>query len=395
MTDILILGIDGGATKINGWIVDYNSEAKEFALGSTNIQKKYSEFEDYIPGYKPVDIKVQLEEMNSGVNLTSDEIKHGNAYIKAAAEVIKLLSQNANGKKIIIGFGMPGLKTTDKRGIIALANGPRMPLFAEKIENILKKNNVNLHKPIQQLGSDADYCGIGEEYDIEGLFKNVNNAYYLGGGTGVADALKLNGKIIALDQTKDWLAKTWEMKSESGLSLERYASAGGIQFIYSQFSGIPVEELNNNDIYPPQILQLAIEGDKHALNTINDVSENIAKLIFERITTLYFGWSNIFSFVNENKPNLNSKHLYLKQFFDRIIIGQRLGDLLEESKSSNLLWTQIIDKLSELTIDINDEIFKTQYLSQGIFKKNIIKISKLREAPVIGAGVDAYLVFNK
>jgi len=394
MKNILLLGIDGGATKINGWIIDHNSESNSFALGNKNIQKKYKDYKGFDPGFTPINIHTQLAEMNSKINLTSEEIIQGQSYINAAVDVITELTKIEPDKKVLIGFGMPGLKSTNKRGIVALANGPRMPLFAEKIEQKLIKNGVSLQKPISHLGSDADYCGIGEEYASEGLFKNVSNSYYIGGGTGVADALKLNDALLPFDKIKECIAKAWEMKSESGLSLERYASASGIQFIYSKYSGITVEELNNREIYPPQILKLAISNNKHALQTINDVSKNISKLIFERITTLYFGWKDVFTFVNPNKPKLKTNHSYIGTLLDRIIVGQRLGDLLQESKSSVLLWNQILDKLSELTNETTDKAFKKHYLNNGIFKENLIQISKLREAPVIGAGVDAYLHFN-
>ena len=154
-------------------------------------------------------------------------------------------------KNAIVGIGMPGLKTKNKRGIIALINGPRMPDYSQFIESRLLEANMSLVSPIAHLGSDADYCGLGEEYAENGLFKDVKNAYYLGGGTGVADAMKLNGKLVPFDNTKAWIAKTWEMKCDKNISLEKYASSSGIQSIFSMYSNIPVEELNKNEIYPP------------------------------------------------------------------------------------------------------------------------------------------------
>jgi len=395
LKNILLIGIDGGATKVSGWVINYQEQTQLFILSDINLQKKYSDYPDFNPGYIPVDIKTQLSEMNKEIHFTNEEMKQGEVYMKTAADVIIGLLKKFPGKNALIGIGMPGLKTADKRGISAIANGPRMPGFSEYVELRIKEENLTLGSPIAHLGSDADYCGLGEEYSADGLFRDVQNAYYLGGGTGVADALKLKGEFIPFDQTKSWIAKAWEMQCDTGLSFEKYASASGIQFIYSRYSDIPVEELNNNHIYPPQILEKALSDDKAALDTINDVSFYIATLIYERITTIYSGWSGLFSFVNPARELTGKDHKYRGVLLDRIIIGQRLGDLLNDSKQTGLLWNQIIERLSELFNKNNENRLKKNYLQNGRFREDIITISKLREAPAIGAGVDAWLTKNK
>lgn len=395
MKNILLIGIDGGATKVSGWVINYQEQTQLFQLSDINLQKKYSDYPDFNPGYTPVDIKTQLDEMNKEIILTREEKKQGDVYMKTAADVIIGLLKNFPEKKALIGIGMPGLKTADKRGISAIANGPRMPGYSEFIELKIREENLTPGAPIAHLGSDADYCGLGEEYSADGLFKDVQNAYYLGGGTGVADALKLEGKLIPFDQAKSWIAKAWEMLCDTGLSFERYASAAGIQFIYSRYSNIPVEELNNNHIYPPQILEKALSDDKAAIDTINDVSIYIATLIYERITTIYSGWFGLFSFVNPARELTEKDHKYRGVLLDRIIIGQRLGDLLDDSKQTPLLWSRIIERLSELFSKSNDNRLKKKYLQNGRFREDFIAISRLREAPAIGAGVDAWLINNK
>lgn len=395
MENRIIIGIDGGATKVSGWIIKYSKENHLFRISDINIQKKYSDYSDFNSGYTPVDIKTQLSEMNSGVLLTGEEMKQGNIYMTAVSDVIIELLKKFPDKKALVGIGMPGLKTNNKRGIVALANGPRMPEYSEFIESRLQHSSKSLLAPIAHLGSDADYCGLGEEYSEDGLFKDVKNAYYLGGGTGVADAMKLDGYLVPFDNAKPWIAKAWEMKSDKDISLERYASASGIQSIFSDYSSIPVEELNEKQIFPPQILEKALRNDKAALSTINDISYYIAKLIFERILTVYSGWSNIFSFVNPAKNIDLVNHEFTGTLLDRIIIGQRLGDLMQSSKNTKLLWNQIISTLSFLFQNVKDKNLTEHYLQNGDFNAKIIDISRLREAPAIGAGVDAYLTFKK
>jgi len=394
MNNTIIIGIDGGATKVSGWIIDYSKKTRLFHITDMNVQKKYSEYHGFNPAYIPVDIKIQLTEMNSEVSLTEEELAQGIVYMTAVSDVILELMKKFPDKNAIVGIGMPGLKTKNKRGIIALINGPRMPDYSQFIESRLLEANMSLVSPIAHLGSDADYCGLGEEYAENGLFKDVKNAYYLGGGTGVADAMKLNGKLVPFDNTKAWIAKTWEMKCDKNISLEKYASSSGIQSIFSMYSNIPVEELNKNEIYPPQILIKALQNDKAALATINDIGHYIAELLLERITTIYSGWSGFFSFVNPEKKIQEKAHLYQETLLDRIIIGQRLGDLMQESKKTTLLWEQIGSNLSVLINTLNDNKLLNHYLINGKFNMKLIAISKLREAPAIGAGVDAYLNYK-
>jgi len=257
--EIVLIGIDGGATKVSGWIINYSTGTGLFQISDINVQKQYSDYPEYLTDYKPVDLKRQLEEMNTEVKLTPREQQQGYAYMNAPADVMIELMKRFPDKKALVGLGMPGLKTADKRGIVALNNGPRMPEYSGYVERRISEQNFTLFSPIHHLGSDADYCGLGEEYSAEGSFRGTVNAYYLGGGTGVADALKLQGNLIPFDQTKNWLAKTWEMQAEEGTTLERYVAAGGIQSIYSEYSSLPLEELNKNQIYPPQILKKALE----------------------------------------------------------------------------------------------------------------------------------------
>lgn len=395
MSKTLLIGIDGGATKVSGWTTVIN-EDQTFQLGDINVIKEYREYEEHMPSFKPVNILVQLGEMNENdIDLTVEEKFHGKAYMYAAADVIIELAERVGADHVMVGIGMPGLKSADKRGIVALANGPRMPEYCKVVEARVEAAGIEMEKPIHHLGSDADYCGIGEEYSSEGLFSQEENSYYLGGGTGVADAMKLKGELLAFDKAKTWIAKAWEMKNSEGKSMERFASSSGIQAVYSEFSGITVAELNATDLYPPQIMAL-FDEDPSAKRTFNDVSYNIAKLLFERIVTIYGGWHHFFKFVNSNRADLSENHPYRTILLDSIIIGQRLGDLLEESKGKNVFYEPFLEFLTKFIVESPylDAKFKKHYLKDEKFNEDLIKTSKLREAPAIGAGVDAYLTYH-
>jgi len=218
------------------------------------------------------------------------------------------------------------------------------------------------------------------------------NVYYLGGGTGTADALKLHGKLISFDNCKTWITKTWEMIDENGIWMETYCSANGIQSIYGDLLGVSQSELNENKIYLEQILELAAKDDRAAITTWRIVNNKLAELIFERIVTIYSGWQNKYSFINPNKPPLDSNHTFKNTLLDRIVIGQRLGHLFQNPLAQEYLIKPLVNNLSALISNSNslDERAKSHYIKDGKFDNKIIIASQLLEAPALGAGIDVW-----
>ncbi len=392
-TEPLLIGIDGGATKVSAWEIAYNESDSTFSLGNVNSTKSYREISGYIPDFKPVDINIQLKERDTKINCTSEELQQAKVYVEACSLAINEIVKKTGRNTVLLGIGMPGLKTNDKRGIAVVANGPRMTDYSDMLEKRLKSLDIDLAHPVDHLGSDADYCGIGENYSQEGLFRNFTDAYYLGGGTGVADAMKLNGELVTFDNSKDWIAKTWEMKSIEGISLERVTSVSGIQKTYAELTGKSIEELNLKNIYPLQISDLAKDGDKAAIKTYQIVNQNLALLLYERIVTLNKGWHKLFDFVNPNKPELTQEHPYRKKVFDVIVIGQRLGELFDYKTGAEIVKKPVLNLLNDLVqnSDILSDNVKSHYQNPD----NIIKTSKLREAPALGAGIDAFLSIHE
>ena len=397
-SEAILIGIDGGATKVSGWIVKHEPKTGYFGLTEHHAEYAYAQFDGFQTEFLPVPVQTQLAEREAGrINLSETEKQQASAYIDSVVETIKSLSTLAGTKPALIGIGMPGLKTSDLRGINALNNGPRIPDYCTQIEEKLKKAGIRLVAPIAHLGSDADYCGIGEFYANEGAFRDIKNAYYLGGGTGAADALLIGGQLMPFDHIKSWMAKTWEMKNEKNLSLERYASASGIQFVYGRHAGIPTEKLNTDQIYPPQIASLALSGDQAAVAALNEISEYLAWLFFERISTLFCGSKDIFGFVNPKRDSLDPIHLFRGTVLDRIVIGQRLGELMNSPTGQNLLTGPILKKLAHIieAADCLPDNAKAAYIQDNCFRSNKLYFSKIREAPALGAGIDAQLTFTK
>lgn len=392
-----LIGIDGGATKVSGWIVRIGGDERSFILSTAHSELGYAAIPGFINNFKPIPVTVQLQQREQKqIEVTPEEIQQGFTYTEACAQTIVNLARKGKNKPILVGIGMPGLKTEDRRGISALANGPRIINYATQIEERVKSQGIEFLAPVAHIGSDADYCGIGEAFARDGSFQKISFAYYLGGGTGAADALLLRKELVPFDQTKNWMAKTWEMKNESGISMEKYASASGLQFVYSQKSGIPVEELNLKKVFPPQIAQMAVKGTSAARQTYEDAVTNLSLLLFERITTLYAGWQALFGFVNPARTPLTKDHPYREEVFERIIIGQRLGDLLNSQAGEKILRAPLMQKLAALILDspVLSPRAKEHYCTGKKLRSRILVPSKLREAPALGAGIDAFLVYK-
>lgn len=389
MSGLLIIGVDGGATKVSAWQVIFDDKRRVFSLGKINAEKKYGEIAGFIDGFKPVNIQTQLAERDAdNINPTADEKQQEAVYVEACALVIEEVAKLTGKQKVLVGLGMPGLKTDDKRGIAVVANGPRMINYSNMLEQRLKTADLELIAPVHHIGSDADYCGIGENYSNQGIFKECENAYYLGGGTGVADALKLKNQLLPFDAAKEWLAKTWEMQSENGKSLERFCSAGGIQSLYSELSGIDVSTLNSQQIYPLQIAEKATQDDPAAMETMKQVVSNLSKLLFSRITTLNAGWQNDFTFMNPNRPALSDTHDYKGLVFEKIILGQRLGDLYNSAQGLKTLQEPLLVQLQNMIV--HSAVLDNPAIEYYKELDGIITTSRLREAPALGAGIDAF-----
>ena len=385
--EYIIIGIDGGGSKVSAGIIE-SKDISTFTIKSLS-QQYYNERSEFNSDFSPVAMDVQLNEYNTEeYNVTNDEVLQGKAIIESFHNSIINLNID---KPILMGIGMVGLKTKDLRGIGAIANGPRIPNFCIQLEDAFHKSNIHLHKPIQYIGSDADNCGIGEEYGKDGLFKDIQNGYYIGGGTGTADALKLKNELIPFDSISSWIAKSWEILNENNISMEQYTSLKGIQSIYSNYSEIPINELCNESIYANEIFSRALKNEQAALLTCADITKYMSTLIVERVETIFSGWQNKFGLLNPKHSLLINNHPYKNNLLERIIIGQGLGKLFHLSKNTPLLWDPLHN-------NIYDMIQKSRVLpseakkflfENGTLKKGFIMTSNLDNSALLGAGVTA------
>ena len=106
---------------------------------------------------------------------------------------------------------------------------------------------------------------------------------------------------------------------------------------------------------------------------------------------------NIFTFVNPKRKPLLKTHIYREEILDRIVVGQRLGELMRSDIGQQVLAEPLIENLAELigSSECMDDSAKARYLINSTLREQRFVLSTLREAPALGAGIDAFLLWKR
>jgi hypothetical protein len=386
--DHLIIGIDGGATEVKAHEVTCaRPEAADgFALGPASASRKYERLAAFAP--VPVADQIKQREANR-IEFAPGEVEQGRLWIAAAAACVADIVKSADKRPVIIGMGMPGLKTPDGRGINAINNGPRMPGFLDDLQRLLSEAGVSLASPIAALGSDADYCGLGEQYAETGLLRDVENAYYVGCGTGIADAMKLGGKLVPFDAAKPWLQKSWQLPSSLGPTFEKLISAKSLNDVYhamlrGTLAGLPASGI------PERFPEVeALQGRVVAVGVMDNAALLLAELLFERLSTIFAGRAE----APHRGPaylQLSKDHPYRGTVLDRMIIGQRLGAIYAADDYRKLFGSKVDAYLGAMIGQSGATELDARFLTpNGRLRDGLLRGSTLRAAPAIGAAVAA------
>jgi hypothetical protein len=424
--DTLLIGVDGGATEVKAHAVSFDSLSRptSFALRPESASQVYTRLSDFAP----VPLKEQLAQRDAGrIRLSASETEQGKLWVDAASRAILQVAQQADARRVLVGVGMPGLKTLHGRGICVMNHGPRIPDYLDALEHKLAVGGIELVSPIAALGSDADYCGLGEEYAAEGLFRDVENAYYVGGGTGIADALKLRGRLVPFDQAQSWIMKAWQIPSALGPTFEKLVSAKSLNRVYWDLCGGTKARRHEDTKEPrhkgtqqsePEAQARALRsnagvaadvssavsptspgrypetdaanGDPLAVAWMDTAALVLAELIFERLWTIRNGRADA-PHRGKAYARLNPEHEYRGVLLDRVIIGQRLGQIYAEPTCRDVFADKVDAYLTVLTASLGDPEMTEAYLTSpsGMLKSGFLQASKLRAAPALGAGVAA------
>ena len=275
-----LIGIDCGASKVLLQSAKINSNRTIISKGQYCKEYVYSSHPDWDPSYRPIPLNIQIKEnKNKSILIRKTEKRQGDIIVELLQDIIA----NITGSQIGICF--PGIK--DDYGVTILANGPRIP------ELLTRLNKVDT------LYNDSDCCITGELVSNIGKMNDIRNGIYIGGGTGIADGILLNGKIINLNDDKS-PKKSWELILPQGASVESYLSPGGML-------------KNHNLKYKTKITSLKELS----------ASQYFEKTLSNAITA--------FDYLLQDRLKFFQSH---KKDIEKIVIGQRLGQFLNEQPKS-------------------------------------------------------------
>jgi len=271
------VGLDCGASKILSQKASFNLDLDLVIPFGNSIEVLYSNNKNWIENFSPVPIQAQLKQFSkNSIILTSEEISQGKVIIEEIKKLLDLTGQNNSS------ICFPGLKSNE--GICVMANGPRIPRF---------KKLLNLD---QHIFNDSDCCTLGEWKSSIGCMINVKNAIYIGGGTGIADGIIMNGKIINFNDNSD-LKRSWEIGFNDSTIESQISPGGMIKTFNTKFN----KNIKNLDEF--------LES-KESLTILKNASKALSSLIQSR--------TNFFK-LNGLEPEI-------------VVIGQRLGLFLSELK---------------------------------------------------------------
>ncbi|MFL2983068.1 MAG: hypothetical protein ACJZ12_01590 [Candidatus Neomarinimicrobiota bacterium] len=273
----LIAGVDCGATKVMVQSGIICSDSGKILPGLINKEYYYSDCQSWDDNFLPVSLDIQMSEyLSDNITLTPQEVDQGNSMINTIIESFT----NINNHNI--GLCFPGLKNPD--GITVMANGPRIPDLKKRL------------KRIDKILNDSDCCVMGEWKSSIGKMQDVDNCVYIGGGTGIADGIILNGTLINLNDTRG-VFKSWELKINSKETVESYLSPAGM-----------IRKYNGKN--KSKVGSLVELSNKSTFNEIIDHAVDAFSLLIKN---------------REKYFEIN------KQKIQRIVIGQRLGQFLKIS----------------------------------------------------------------
>jgi hypothetical protein len=351
--DPLLIGLDGGATELKAHEV-VPLFGGMYTLGEHRASRVWAA-DPRCAAFAPAPLDVQR---SGAAPLSAEELAAGAAWADLTVEALVELSRDAGRREIEVGACFPGLKTADRRGIRVSRNGPRVPDLAERIERGLRSAGLRLVAPLGALASDGHCCGIGEEHATSGALRGARDAYYLGGGTGLPEALKLDGRVRSLDQLADVVRKAWELELAPGVSFEQELAPARLNERWSRCAAQAQQRVF--------VEQAAEAGDANAIELLARAGAVLAALCFERLTAL--------------------RAAEARRTLERIVFGQRLGEILAGAGGAHAL-AAFFEHLAAMIEGAGDAELARVWLNGGGLCSERIVLSRLRAAPALGAAV--------
>lgn len=354
----VLIGLDGGATELKAHEV-VSLFGGLYELGPCSETRAWRD--DPRARFEPTPLAEQrARPVASTSELSREERAAGDAWVERCADAVDALARCAGAREVELGACFPGLKTRDARGIAVSKNGPRIPDFAARIEAAVEGRGLRLAAPLRALWSDGYCCGVGEQHAAGGAFRGVRDAYYLGGGTGIAEALKLDGHVRSLDELAPAFRKAWELEVAPGTSFEDELAPSRINARWAALAP---------GSHGREFVELAAgDGDPRAAELLERAGAYAAALCFERLTRARA--------TAEDRPRV----------LERVVVGQRLGQILDDAGGA-VLRAAWHEHLRAMLAGCRDVELERAWLRDGELVPERLVVSKLRAAPALGAAV--------
>ena len=317
MNNHLLLGLDGGATKILAQTSAIDPRSSLIIPKEEHHESNYKNSLGFDSGFMPVDLARQKKEAKENNYSFSNQEK--NQSVSVIETIVKVILSSVREKQITqVGLCFPGMKTANCDGISIMANGPRNINMLSMINKMLKPK-LDSKISIKTIYDDSECCVIGEWKSSIGKLRDCKNAIYIGGGTGIADGVILNNKIVDKD-----IEKSWELIMPNGESVEQCLSLGGMLSQWNKEKEKSIKAIIS-------LFDQAISGNNFANSIIEKAAKAFDFLIDKRIE--FFQSHN-------SKP-------------EKIVIGQRLGNLL--TKINNPLAKLIFQNNYNVSVEISTD----------------------------------------
>lgn len=354
-SNTLLVGVDGGASgyRAHEVVVRETAAGLRLALGEHSAAERIEE----LPEFEPLPIEVQREQARSGrFEFSRAESALQARWIHAATRSICRVASLRGCERAWVGVCTPGLKTGDGGGIALALNGPRIPDFADALEQSLSLEGLSLAEPVARLYSDGVACAWGEELAEGGLLAEVQSAYYVGGGSGVAEGYKLRGRIFGAEQLERHVQRAWQTLADDGRSFEVQLSARGINRDYRERAQSHDAALLGEDA--------AAAGDPRATSLFEERARHLAQWCFSRLTAIR-----------------NGQEIVL----ERIVIGQRLGQFFLDPRLQACFEQPARLRLCALLAESAAPGLRAAWLRDDRLEPGRLVGSALRAAPALGA----------
>jgi predicted NBD/HSP70 family sugar kinase len=372
---VQLVGVDGGATKVEACeaLVVEGERGACLRPGRARARREYGR----VPGFAP------LAEGRGDGPIGGAEREQGWRMIEATARAIVAVAREREAKSLLVGVAMPGEKTPDRRGIARALHAPRVPDFLDRLEEILLGDGVELALPIARLESDGDCCGLGEELGEQGSFRGVAHAYFVGGGTGLAEALKLAGELVPFEGAEGFLPRAWRLLDSDGAPYEDSLSADGINRAFARAAQRPLPLARGE--FPED----CAASDERAQVVLARAAERLAELVAARLTALAL----------RSPEEIDFPGPFL---LGRVVLGQRLGKLFADPRTRPWLegnfWDALRQALAFAPAELGpalEHLQPPQDLSRTAFHRRLIRVSSQESGAALGAAGAALLAWEQ